>query len=323
MDAQRPAPRVTVHDPSRAARPLDLLESGDADSPRPNPLTRRRIRLLAGVLLLVALGAAGLELRDRRAAAAEERRLAGIVDLSLEPRGASTGYDPVTGRATLELQVRLANDGPRDVTVERGGMGSYRLVQRAIRVRPGSFAALTLRKDLTCSPDVPPPAESLRALELALRTAAGPRQVSLPLTAYEDDAARACGFYEPAEAVQAFVSGIDGSDGRLVLALDLFSRSVRALALVGVQAGPGLAVRVSGRGDRDGTLPLTFPIGTPGGGVAVPLDAQLVVTDCAAARTAAAELTLWLRADDGRVGQALLSYEPGSLASLLTASCAG
>ena len=311
---------MTVSDP---ARPADLLVSGD-EEPRPSPFTRRRLQAVAALALVGALAAGAVELRERRAAAAEQRRLDRVLDLRVEPEGDLSSYDEGSGVATLDLQLRLHNDGPRDLVVERGTAGSYVLVQTAVEVTAGGEAPLQLRREVTCTPTAPPPRVSLPALSLELRTAAGPRQVALPLDEdlLGDEAARVCGFVPLEEAVEVELLGAARPAGALELALELASRSIEAVSLAAVDAGPGLRVSVRESSGGPVSLPLRLPP-RPGFGSrqTTSLEVRLEVTDCTSARTALPQLELRVVDENGRTGQPLVGYDPAFLGTLLSAAC--
>lgn len=324
MGEERPPPQVTVRDPSRPERTAEVLASGSDDPPRPNPLTPRRLRALLAVLLVAGTAVGVVELRERRAAAAEQRRLDRVVDLAVERRGGSTSYDPGTSQVTLDLQLRVVNRGPRDLLVERGALGGYRLVQQMVEVGAGDTAPLLLRKRLTCSPTTPPPEEPLTALELALRTPAGPRQVTLPVEVGGDDGARACGFLELEESVDITVLGAQRTPAGVELAVDLASRSVREVALAAVDPGPGLSVQVGVLDQGEALLPVALPRrGGQDAGRGLTFELLLNVTDCRVAQTARPQLAFRFTDDVGRVSQPLIGYEPAFLSSLLADSCSG
>lgn len=309
-----------MRDPSRH---VDLLVSGD-DEPRPSPFTRRRLSVAGGVLLGVALVVGAVELRERRAAAAEERRLDRVLDLSVEPRGASAEYDATSRSADLELSLLLRNGGPRDVVVERGRAGEYVLVQELVQVPAGGGAPLLLQRSVACSPTTPPAAAPVEVLRLELRTQAGPRQLELPLDPLlvGDQAARACGFLPVEEAVDVQLLGVSRLGTALELSLDLGNRSVDQVSLASVDAGPGLRALVAVTERGPAALPLALPPGRRDGtGRGTSLELQVTVVDCAQARGAPPQVELLLRDEAGRVSQPLVAYEPAFLASLVSDTC--
>jgi hypothetical protein len=320
---ERRTPEVTVRDPSRPARPADVLVSGE-DEPRPSPFTPRRLRA-AGALLAVAAAAVGVvELRERRAAAAEERRLDRVLELAVEPRGSGSSYDPATGAAELDLQLSLRNTGPRDVVVERGAVGEYVLVQDVVQVSAGGDAPLLLRRTVVCSPTSPPQAAPLDVLRLDLRTAAGPRQLELPLVQglVRDEAARACGFVPLEEAVDVRLLDLVRQRESVQLSLDLSSRSLEPVALAAVDAGPGLRAELTLVENGSTDLPLALPPdrrdGTRRG---TSMEVRVTVVDCALARTARPQVELQVVDEAQRVAQVSFDYDPAFLGTLLSDAC--
>jgi hypothetical protein len=78
-------------------------------------------------------------------------------------------------------------------------------VQVLVELDSADSGSLLLRKRVVCSPTQPPPPDALGPLELALRTAAGPRRVQLAADTglRPTTAARACGFVPTEEALRA------------------------------------------------------------------------------------------------------------------------
>src|SRR5688572_9774714 len=91
-DEPRPV-RVTVTDPRRAGAPADVLEAGRERTPL-GPRGRRRL-LVAGALLVAVAAAVGTaEVVERRAEAAEQRRLGSVADLDARLAGSSVAPGP-------------------------------------------------------------------------------------------------------------------------------------------------------------------------------------------------------------------------------------
>lgn len=265
-------------------RPADVLEFGDDDPPR-HALTPRRVQSVAALALLVAAVAGVAELRERRAAAAEERRLDRVVDLAVESRGISYSYRPAARGVRVDLELQLRNDGPRDVVVERGDSGAYALVQPAVEVAAGRTVPLLLRRELTCSPSVPPPPAPLEVLVLDVRTAAGPRQVELPLepSLVTDEAPRPCGLLPLEALVEVVVQDVDRDERGVSVTLAVTSSATRELTVEAVQAAAGLVATAV-------PLPLRLPAQADGRRQTRVVEVVVDVRECVAARSAPAQL---------------------------------
>jgi hypothetical protein len=291
----RPSPQVTITDPAHRARPADLLEA------EPTRLARGWL-LAAGALLVAgAVVVVGLEVRERRATAAEERRLEAIVDVSVQAEGGGSSYDLESRRATLENRLLLLNAGPRDLVVVGASVGEYELVPAEVRVPSGGSAPLLLERSVLCSTTTPPPVTPSGDLALQLRTRTGSRIVEVPfaLPVGRDEAARACGFVPLEEAVFLEIFGLPRPGG---LAFEVTTRSVRPVELLALDVGPGLGGELR---DPDGSavaLPLALPTGSGPSVVGSSLTLQLEVTDCAVARNRSrvGELQLVVRLRDER-----------------------
>jgi hypothetical protein len=317
-DERRP-PEVTVSDPSRPAGAADLLVSGDDGPPRPSPFTPRRLQAGAALVVVVALALGAQEWRERRAAAAEERRLDRVLELRAERTGGNASYDPATGSATLELQLDLRNLGPRQVVVAGARIGSYALVPSTVDVPPGDSAPLLLRRVLACSPEQPPVAEADDVLALDLRTAVGPRRLELALADLlaRQEAERICGFLPIEEALGVTTESVllvpEIPELRITLEVSALGRD--ALELMEVRVQEGLAARV-------GVL-LPGPLSLPGRGEPEVVEVNVRVDDCAAAREAAPQVELFARDREGRVSRPAVGYDVALLSSLLEVSCPG
>lgn len=295
---------------------LDVLSSG-ADDERPSPFTRRRLAVAAGVALLGLAALGVVQLR----ALQEERRLDRIVDVAVEVRGSTTGYDSVSRRADLDVQLRLRNQGPRDLVVTRGRLGGYLLPSTSVQLPAGEEIAVLLRKALTCSPTAPPPPDDLSTLALELRTAAGPRSLTVPVETGigPDEDARACGYLPLEEAAFFTVQQSDFLPEGLALRVEVLSQSDQDVDLTAAQAGPGVSVRATGGSG----LPVTLPPRGGGADELTTLVLLLEVTDCAAAAAAPARLVFSVSDDRGRVAQPSADYPPSLLEELLSRDCSG
>lgn len=331
-DERRPAPVVSVRDPRRPERPADVLVAGDDKPPLDPAVRRRRLRIGGAALLVGALVVGGAELRERRAATAEERRLDAIVRVTAEPQGDSASYDPTSRVARLESHVLLRNGGPRDLLVVGATLGGYELVQPEVRVPAGRDATLLLQRSVGCSSTEPAPAAADAPLVLELRTGSGPRAAEVALPFDVSAAARACGFMPVEEAVRFSLVGWEQGGTVLELDLEVSSESVRPVDLVAVQAGPGLdAVLTSGPGGAPRALPIRLPQRTGSLIEVRRMAVQLRVTDCAVAAGvgvsggdgAGPQLSLQVRdaaGDEATIGSL---YPPVLLGGLLAETCPG
>lgn len=314
-DEPRPAPQVTVSDPARPRPPVDLLEV------EPRRVGRRTLTAGAAAAAAVVLLVAGLEVREDRAAAAQERRLQAVVDLEVQIEGASSVYDPGTRAARLESRLRVVNDGPRDHVVEEGSLGAFRLVRAGIPVRAGRSTSLVLGASVPCTSRRPAePASGPLVLRLE-----GGRTVELPVddAVGPDAAARACGFIPLEEVGFLGVLGASRAPGALELAVDLGTQAVRAVEVTALRVGPGLRGELR-RGDGTPvTFPLPLPTGDGPGFVTQGYTLRIEVTDCAAARAGAGSpsIGLSLRAADGETAKVETLYDLDQLADLLRDAC--
>lgn len=251
-EERRPTPQITVRDPNRPDRPADLLVSGRDDRPPLDPaVTRRRLRVAGSLVLVVALGIAAVQWRDQRSRAAEERRLGSVVELRAEHEGGSGSVDTASGTASTSIDVRLHNDGPRDVHVLDAEVAGYQLTRDEVRVTRGGAALLRLERSLRCDPETPPttPAGGLR---LRVRTASAERTVEVELPTDQDEAARLCGF-RPLDTISAYFGSFDRpAPGVRDVALELDARTVGPLQLVAVVPAPGIAVQLRVQGQPTG-----------------------------------------------------------------------
>lgn len=277
------------------------------------------------MVLGAALLLGSVELRERRAAAAQERRLDAVVDVSVRPEGGGTEYDPGTRRAQLQHRLLLSNDGPRDVTVTGAAVAGYALVQDEVRVPAGRSTPLLLERSVTCSPSAPPPELDTDTLVLQLTTAAGPRavDVALDVPIAADESARACGLVPLDEAASVAVTGAARRGDLLELGLEVAVASARPVDLLGVEVGPGLHVELRQVGGGVVPLPLALP---PASGPAATTSSYVLrigATDCDAAIGGAGspDLALLLRGEDGTQARVEALYELGYLMALLLDVC--
>jgi hypothetical protein len=174
---ERPPPEVTIRDPARPDRPVDVPAVGDDQPPR--ILTRPRV-IAAGAVLFLVAGVAGVSLvRERQDEAAQEPPSAVDLRLRSGEATASGSYDRQSDTATLELLLPVRNDGRLPVTVLRGGVGGYGLV-RPVELPAGGRGLLLMDQRLDCSTLSEIPKQD-GTVELSVRTAPGapPRRVEL------------------------------------------------------------------------------------------------------------------------------------------------
>ena len=328
-EPDRPMPQITVRDPRRPERPADVLVSGGDERPPADPVVRRRRRRIAGALLLAgAVGFGGLEVRDRRAAAEEDRRLDAIVELRAVHQGGSSSFDPASRIGRLTLELALFNDGPRDLEVTAAAVAGYELVAREIRVAAGSSRAVALTRSVTCEPGARPSTPT-GGLQLSVRTASGERRLDLDLPVDEQEVLRLCGF-RPLETMQLSFGTIGRPALEVVdLELDLMTQAIGPVQLVGIRPPPGIAAEQLVQGRVRG-LPLEL---TSHDGLTRRLTVTLrfTVHDCSAARTPSeadlppgrpvAGLQVQVQDQDGSVGDFAVSYPGRLLESLISESC--
>lgn len=319
-------PQITVRDPNRPDRPADVLVSGDERVPVDPVVRRRRLRIAGALLLGAAVVASGLEVRDRRAAGAQERRLGAIVELRAEHQGGSSTFDHASSTGRLTIDVQLYNDGPREVSVTAATVAGYELLGQGVRVAAGSSNTMTLHRTVTCDGSTSTPEGDL---QLAVRTTTGERSVEIPLPVDTFEADRLCGL-RPLETMN-----IDFGDiARIApeaydLGLDLQTQAVEPVQLVGLVAGPGIAVQL-----RVGGTARTLPIElTPRDGLTRVLSTriELTVTDCEAGLAPTgpdlpspvprSALLVQVRDATGETADFEVSYPAGLLDSLLGESC--
>jgi hypothetical protein len=318
---QRPPPEVTIRDPARPSMHLDVLTVGD-DGPPARVLTRPRVTAAGAVLVLLAGLAAAGDLRDEQRAAAEQQRLASVVDLRLDPESSATAaYDRQTDTAVLELLLPVHNDGPHDVVILSGGAGGYGLA-RPVELKAGSRGLLLLEQTLDCStlPDWPARPAPLDTLELSVRTAAGlqPRRVAVPMPdTWDEHAPHICQAVPLDHMVSVDVLDIAPLPDGLRVTVEAVNTSASEVTVVAVRAvASGLEATL----EEPATGPVRL-LRRNGAGV---LRIDVRVTDCAAARTATDEpLGLVVMVENHRHGQALppLDLDPALRAALVGRSC--
>ena len=293
----------------------DVLEA------EPRPVRRRWLLLAALGLSALALTGVGLQVREERAAAAQERRLQAVVDLVAQPEGVTSVYDPGTRTARLENRLLLVNNGPRDHVVEEGSVGGFRLVRAGVRVRAGESAPLVVGASVRCTGTRPAEVPT-GPLVLRLR---GDRTVRLPLDlpVGPDAAARACGFVPLEEVAFVSVVGAARPGEALELALELGTQSVRPVQVLAVEVGPGLRAELRGSDGRPVAFPLALETGDGPGFVAGSYTLRIEVVDCDAALAGGGSprLALQLRGEDGGTARAETLYELGYLLDLLLGVC--
>ncbi len=310
---------MTVHDPA-AAPAGDVLDSGP-------PLVGRRTAVVGtGLVLAVALVAGALELRERRDAEAEQRRLDAAVELVLLPTGASTSSSP--GRGSLQVQLEVRNDGPRAVEVAGAAWAGFALL-RPVDLPAGGSRSIALLQEVDCGLGRPGLLAVDDDVQLQVRTASTTRTVALRLSApllAPTEAERVCGFVPLDQALHAYVDRQARVGAELVLRVDLSVLGSSPVDLLSVDAGPGLSEALrTGGGAEAVRLPTALPLAE--GGTFVPTSYEVVVTvaDCATVEPAGAQALLALVTGDQQGGTAELglSYEPSLLGDLVSASCPG
>jgi hypothetical protein len=280
---------------------LDVLAVGD-DGPPARVLTRPRVTAAGAVLVLLAGLAAAGDLRDEQRAAAEQQRLASVVDLRLDPESSATGaYDHQSHTATLELLLPVHNDGPHDVVILSGGAGGYGLA-RPIELRAGSRGVLRLEQTLDCSTARESP-EPVDTLELSVRTAAGlePRRVRVPMPdSWTEHGPHMCRPVPLHQAVTLDVIDISALPEGLRVTIEAVNSSAREVTVAAVRIGdPGVEATLEQPAAGPVRLLRRNGVGT--------VRVLIHVTDCATARTAfaARPLALEVLVEDDRSHHAL------------------
>ena len=271
---------MTITDPSRPElRPADEL---DAEQPR----SRRGLYAAVVALLLLAGLRVGDAVRDRRATAQEEQRLASAVELEVTDRFAGGSSSSLPGdRATVVVDVGLRNAGPRDLVVLSAAYGPLsQSGERALAA--GRELPFALTTDLDCSE--PPPLLRPRPLVLLVRTSGGdevPRELPAPQLSVDDRALlRACRYLETYEAASAFPVDSFLADDALVLDLEVSNAGRAPLQLTAVGVGTGLSAELLADDGSPLPLPLDLPAGAGPEPRPVSVRALVRVEDCSAVR---------------------------------------
>lgn len=318
---------ITVRDPNRPDRPADLLVSGDERVPLDPAVRRRRLRVVGALLLVGALVLAGTEVRERRAQAAEERRLGAVVELRAEHQGGTSSFDPTTRTGRLTMELLLHNDGPRDVQALAARMAGYELLGGGARVEAGRSARVLLQRTVTCDGTEPvPPPEGLR---LTVRTVTTEREVEVDLPADQDEALRLCG-YRPLETMSISFGDMARHAPDVVdLGLDLQTQAAEPVHLVGLVAQPGIVVRLRVGGTAR-ALPVEL-VTDDGLTRVLSTRVELTVSDCDAALApsepdlpdpgAPSGLLVQVRDASGETGDFQVGYPDRLMDSLLGYSC--
>lgn len=251
---------------------------------------RSRHKLYA-VLVLIALliGWRGADTAlERRAAAAQERRLQAVVDLQLINLESGGSENRSADIATVERQVGLRNAGPRPVEVLSASVGTLTF-QGSSSVEPGGDLALSLARSLSCA-QRPADEPVEQTVQVSVRRADGievKRSLPLPPDAFVSDPAllrRVCGYLEPFEAGMVLGSGSARlDDGSLLVDLLVTNAGRAPLVLAGLSGGSGMGVSLHTAQGRPAALPVEMAPGE-GSGDRPPLvvTVRLRVDDCSA-----------------------------------------
>ena len=274
---------MTIVDPARPEQePGDVLSD---DSPR----SRHGLYVVL-VLIALLIGWRGVDMAlERRAAAAQERRLQAVVDLQLISRGGrgSENRSPAD-IATVERQLGLRNAGPRPVEVLSASVGSLTF-EGSSSVEPGRDLALSLGRSQSCA-QRPADEPDEQAVQVSVRRADGievKRRLPLPPDAFVSDPEllrRVCGYLEPFEAGMIVGSGtVRLDDGSLLVDLLVANAGRAPLVLVGLSGGSGMGVSLHTVQGRPAALPVEVAPGE-GSGDRPPLavTVRLRVDDCSA-----------------------------------------
>lgn len=181
----------------------DVLDGGSEREPRLTPAARRRI-WLGSVVITVALAAVagGLEVQERRDAAAEERRLAGLLQLSSSegPWPSFVALDvPSANFFDVNIWIPVRNDGPRDVTVTQASAGEFVLL-RPVALPAQATRRLLMQQKVRCAPDTASPPQTRPdemaapgPLHVTAETSRGTRTITIERPPYDTElAARWC-----------------------------------------------------------------------------------------------------------------------------------
>lgn len=254
---QHERPPVTIRDPARPVAPAHL--------PDEQPRSRSWLPVAALLVTLVLVGWSSLvnqrtQQRDRD----EQARLDTVVALSLTDRVAfaeSRGQAVSSRSLLVNLDVEVRNDGPREVRVERAGIGDFRFLGE-LQLDPGQMGTLQLVRTATCAPGgvVPRLDERPDGLALQVDTLSGLRNVILQpdpqaLERLTSSTRRTCGFLPVNEAVTSASGPAVYLDDGFIAPLEIVNASVRPLRLTAVQVAPGLAVELRTESSASVSLP--------------------------------------------------------------------
>jgi len=139
----------------------DVLASGSEREPRFTPAARRRLRLgIVVIIVSCAVVAGGVQVQERRVAAAETRRVAGLFQLTAHGRyGFGLEADPPPSlTVVLDMTISVRNDGPGEVTMTRASAGRF-VLAAPVPIPARTSRALVLHQALDCTADtlLPPP----------------------------------------------------------------------------------------------------------------------------------------------------------------------
>jgi len=278
-------PPVTIGAPARPSAEPDLLVGGEDAG-----VDRRRLKVLAAVALLggLAVVVAG-EMREWRAAGAEERRMAAVLDLTVEPTRAVeqwARYDEVRQTAELDVSVHVRNDGPRGVRVLEVALGPWTL-PGDVQVPPGEVAELVLQRSVSCTATAPEEV-AVSGLQLQARTDAGVRGTTLPvdLVLPADAARRACGLVPFKDAVTVRFANRQERDEAYEVGLEVRTATRGPMRLDELRAAEGVTAVLLGPDGEPGP-PLPWPMEPRS-----TLQVRLEVADCSAAAAGAADQPL-------------------------------
>lgn len=327
-------PEVTVVVPGASA--------GPHPPPEPDDRHRSPYRLPLALLVVAAVLAAGALVdagRDSRAAAAQERKLARVVDLQGTGRYARSVREEFDarqqlGRATYAFGVR--NDGPREVVVDAAAFGDLAL-REPVRIAAGTEERLDLVQEVECTAR-PPRGAGSGPVGLTVRTADGTRH-PLELASQSEtqdlagSTARACGYLGVAAAVLVrYGTGRTVGSGWAV-DVSAFNGGRQPVQLRELRVGAGLSGRLVEEGTAE-VVPLPLAL-EPRGRSGVPslraVTLVLEVADCARLDRAApgssgqgapdAVATTAVGADGTSARSVRQLPEPEALARWLDARC--
>lgn len=303
-------PPVTIGAPARPGADPDLIVGGDDAG-----VDRRRLKVLVAVAVLggLAVVVAGVA-RERQAAGAEERRLAAVLDLTVEPTRAVeqwARYDEVRQTAELDVSVRVRNDGPRGVRVLEVALGPWSL-PGDVQVPAGEVAELVLQRSVSCTATAPEEV-AVSGLQLQARTDAGVRSTTLPvdLVLPADAARRACGLVPFEDAVTVRFANRQERDEAYEVGLEVRTATRAPMRLDELRAADGVTAVLLGPDGEPGP-PLPWPMEPRS-----TLQVRLEVTDCAAAAGAAGQPLLHLLLHDEAGAAATSDLPAGDVRSAL------